>query len=174
MRVAQHGDFEAREQVVAAVAAQHAKRNLAAGEHYRFAKGPSEHEAQGARAVGHGVGTVEQHKAVVVVARFPKRSGHGSPVIRAQIRGVLGLPEASAIYLSLEPREVRHVGAERLRMKGNQAAVALGDHANGSAGIKYEKFHSPKICCALRLVTSATSASGIPSSEAKCSATRRR
>ena len=66
--VAEHCNLKSREQVVAAVAAQHAKRNLAAGEHYRFAKGPSEHEAQGARAVGHGVGSVEQHKAVVVVA----------------------------------------------------------------------------------------------------------
>ena len=36
--VAQHGDFEAREQVVAAVAAKHAERNLASRQHHRLAK----------------------------------------------------------------------------------------------------------------------------------------
>ena len=101
LAVAEHCNLKRCEQVVSAVAAQHAKRNLAAGEHYRFAKGPAEHKAKGASTVGHGVGTVEHDESVVFVSGDPQGVGHRSPVIRTQIRRIFGLPQTSAIYLGL-------------------------------------------------------------------------
>ena len=82
---AQQRDFEAGQQVVAAVAAQHPERNLAAGQHHGFTEGSAQHKTQRTGAVGHGVGTVQHHKTVEFVASGPQGVGHRNPVVGAHI-----------------------------------------------------------------------------------------
>ena len=103
----------------------------------------------------------------------PLRVGHGTPVVGADVRRILGLAQAAAVDLGGESGQIGHVGAQGVGVERNQTSVALGHHANGSARVENQQFHSPKICRALRLVTAATSLNGTSSCAAKCSATRR-
>ena len=81
------GDLDGRDEVLAPVGAQHADRDLAAGENHRFAE-VFEHETQCRRRIGHGVGAVKHHEAVVTGVVVADEFGQGDPVGRLDVRRV--------------------------------------------------------------------------------------
>ena len=81
------GQFEGTDEILTAVAPQHTHRQLAAGENDGFGE-VLEHEAEGRSRVGHGVGAVQNHKAVVVVVFAFYAFGNIHPEIGGHVRGI--------------------------------------------------------------------------------------
>ncbi len=128
------GHFYGADDIFAAVATQHSQRQLAAGEHDGFAQ-IVEHKAESRGAVGHGVGAVQYHKAVVVGIFALDDGGNLYPKVGCHVGGVddvLYLTRVDAVAAAVEQW---HGVIDVFHGKGSQRAFLVLHHADGAAGV---------------------------------------
>ncbi len=133
------GYLEGADDVLAAVGAQHAQRQLAAGEDDGLAE-VLEHEAQGRGGIGHGVGAVEDHEAVVVVVLALDDVGDVDPERGSHVAGVYDVVQRHRVDAVLAAFELRHGVVDAVEGKRMQRPVLVLHHADGAAGINNQYF----------------------------------
>ena len=122
------------DEVASRVGPDLAERPLRAGQHHRAVE-PAQRERQRRRGVGHGVGAVDDHHAVVMDARRRDLVGERAPLVGAHVRRV---------EVAQDPR--RHLGQRRQLGHARQDLVSVGvglegaraarRHAERAAGVE--------------------------------------
>ena len=133
------GYLKCADDVLAAVGTEHAQRQLAAGEDDGFGE-VLEHEAQGRGGVGHGVGAVEHHKAVVVVVGTLYDLGNIDPHRGRHVRRVDDVVEGDGVDAVAAVLQLWHSVVYAVEGEGVQRTVVVLHHADGAAGIHYKHF----------------------------------
>ena len=129
------GDLDGRDEVLASVGAQHADRNLAAGEDDGLGE-VLEQKAQRRSGVGHGVGAVQDDEAVVAGVVVADELREGDPVGGSDVRRIDDGRHGQHVDIDVEPLERGKLvvdGAEVERHQGTRRGVGL--HADGAARV---------------------------------------
>ena len=175
-------DLDGRDEVFAAVRAQHADRDLAAGENHGLGQ-VFEHETQCRCGVGHGVRAVQYDEPVVAGVVVADQLGQRRPVCRGDVRRVDHGIHRQHVDVHVEPLERREFIVDAAEVERHQGAgFGIVLHADGTARIDDQdrRFHRmvlwcyiPKIRLAFAVVAAATSPGGSPFSSATFSHTNR-
>ncbi len=131
------GEDDRRDDVLATIGAHVPHRELGAGEDHGLGQ-PVQQEAEGRGGVGHGVGAVEHHEAVVVVVAPDHGAGDPDPIVG---------PHLGAVEERLHPLDgdLGHLPTVQLghRRQGlldepfaHGQPRASGRHADGSARVQ--------------------------------------
>ena len=94
--------------------------------------------AERSGGVGHGIGAVCQHKAVITIVFLPDGIRHHLPVLRVDI-GTVQIAELAAVH----PAECGNIGAVMQDLFGRQLRrqPAFGDlRGNGTTGAQHQYF----------------------------------
>ena len=134
-------DQQGCDDVVAGVVADLTQRNLRAGQDHGLAVAP-EHEGEGRGGVGHGIGAVEHHKAVVVVVVIGDELADGVPFHDGDVGGIqkrlhvhdIPVGHGLGVKLGNAVKEIM----KRILLRG--IAGWRIDHADGPAGIDDKDF----------------------------------
>ena len=163
-------DLDGGQQVFLAVRAEHPNGQLAAGEHHGFAE-IGQHETEGTGRVGHGVGSMEHHKAIVTVPAQEEQAGQFAPPVGGHVAAVDG-GQRLEIQLDFEGVDFGHpiaqvVEVQRLQgprvriLHGSDGAPGVDEQdAAGRHGASGVKAGRRKSRSALAVVRAATSARG--------------
>ena len=131
-------DFDGRNQVLAAVGAQHADRNLASGEYHRLGE-VLEHETHGRGGVGHGVRPVQYDESVVARVVVAEQFGERHPVGGRDVRRVDHGVHGQHVYVYVEPLERGELVVDAAEIERHQRpGFGIVLHADGSARIDNE------------------------------------
>ena len=129
------GDLDGRDEVLAAVGAQHADGDLASGEDHGLGE-VLEHEAHGRGGVGHRVGAVQDDKAVVTGVVVADDPGELDPVCRGDVRRVDDGREGPHVDIDVEALERGEFVVDAAEVEGHQrAGRGIGLHADRAAGV---------------------------------------
>jgi hypothetical protein len=133
----QGDDHERRDQIVPAVAAHPAKRDLRPRQNHGLGQA-FKHERQGRGRVGHGVRAVDDDEPIEFVVFVGDVASDGQPVARTHVGGIeQGRVLADDVFRHFGAGKIRHGGhdaAEVSRFRG--IALRSGLHADGPAGVE--------------------------------------
>ena len=161
-------NLDGGQQVFLAVRAEHPNGQLAAGEHDRFAE-IGQHETEGTGRVGHGVGSVEHHKAIVAVAAQEEQAGQFAPPVRRHVAAVDG-SQRLKIQLDFEGGDLGHPVSQVVevqRLQGPRVRILHGPDGasgvdeqdaagrHGASGVKAGRRKSRSALAVVRAATSA-------------------
>ena len=129
------GDLDGRDEVFAAVGAQHPDRDLAPGEDHRFGE-VLQQEAQCRGRIGHRVGSVQHDETVVAGIVVADQLGQGDPVRRFDVRRVDHRIDRVDIDVDVEPFERGELLVDAAEVEGHQGSGGgIGLHADGAARV---------------------------------------
>ena len=132
------GDFDRRDEVFAAVGAQHADGNLAPCEDHGFGE-VLEQETQRRGRIGHGVGAVQHDEAVVTGIVVADELRQGDPVVRGHIGRIDHRRHGSHVDVDVEPLERGKLVVDSAEVERHQGAgFGIGLHADRAAGVDDE------------------------------------
>ncbi len=133
-------DLDGGDEVLAAVGAKNAYRDLAAREHYRLGE-VLEHETESRRGVGHRVGAVEHHETVESGVVVAKSFGQTDPVGGSDVRRVYRTETLVVFDLDTQLFQSRDLALYIAEIERPQRARSrIGNHADGSAGVDQQYF----------------------------------
>ena len=177
VRVHRRGDFHGRDEVLLAVGAGDADRELASREDDRLPE-PLQHEAQGRGRIGHRVGPVQDDEAVVVVVPVADQVREPHPQGRLHVGGVDERVEGVGVDPDGELAQFGDFLGDLAEVEGFQGLVhRVLFHADGAARVDDQDggcFHSRYRVSALRVVVASTVSRGRSLSSAILAATRGR
>ena len=136
----QGSQFDGGDQVFLGVGAQMPDGELRAGKDDRFGQ-PREHETQRRSGIGHRIGAVQYHEAVVGLVTVAHHRSDLHPVGRGDIGRVQQMVECVGIQRAVDRAGFGQVGQDVVKVERTQpAGYLVPHHADGPSGVDQQDF----------------------------------